>query len=436
MAYIIHSVVAEGLSNRPHLEIVFHRHVNFLIGRNGTGKTTVMRALYAALSLNIAALERSQFTRLLVSFKDIRQNETPQLEIVKEQPWSLQIRFRESADNPFVGVSTESEITSQLSGLLSIASSSYPPKRDRTSRGGWVASVDALRFHLTESLSFSWLPLLRSLSGEERPRQGLFGEKNVDPIAERLDQLNAQITSFLSQLDFRIYAENQQFQRRVFSSLLEGHAPFPTAEDLAKANTELQVTEMFKQIGFFDQEIGDKISTFFASANDAVRSIDDDEGIIVDSDAINKIITIVQLNHLADILSKYVQFQQERDKILMPRTLFLDTMNSMLFKKIVDFDTRNSTVVYFGDERVQGTVSELSSGERQLYLLMGEVMSRSGDRHVFLADEPELSLHVDWQVQLVDNLLGLNPTAQIIFATHSPDIVAGYQDNTFDFEKL
>ena len=54
---------------------------------------------------------------------------------------------------------------------------------------------------------------------------------------------------------------------------------------------------------------------------------------------------------------------------------------------------------------------------------------------IYIADEPELSLHVNWQVVLVDNLREMNPASQIIVATHSPDIVSHYARNVHDMEK-
>jgi len=46
-----------------------------------------------------------------------------------------------------------------------------------------------------------------------------------------------------------------------------------------------------------------------------------------------------------------------------------------------------------------------------------------------MIDEPELSLHVDWQRRLVENMTLLNPSAQYIFATHSPEIMADVDDS-------
>ena len=43
--------------------------------------------------------------------------------------------------------------------------------------------------------------------------------------------------------------------------------------------------------------------------------------------------------------------------------------------------------------------------------------------YVLLMDEPEVSLHVDWQEQLIDLILQLNPNVQIILTTHSPAVI-------------
>lgn len=71
-------------------------------------------------------------------------------------------------------------------------------------------------------------------------------------------------------------------------------------------------------------------------------------------------------------------------------------------------------------------VRSLSSGEKHiLRLLLGAF--RAGDS-TFIIDEPELSLHVGWQEQLVHMLREMNPKAQVIMATHSPEIVRSAEE--------
>jgi predicted ATP-dependent endonuclease of OLD family len=47
---------------------------------------------------------------------------------------------------------------------------------------------------------------------------------------------------------------------------------------------------------------------------------------------------------------------------------------------------------------------------------------------VIFIDEPELSLHPDWQRLLMPTLLEIAPTNQFFIATHSPFIYAKYPD--------
>lgn len=73
----------------------------------------------------------------------------------------------------------------------------------------------------------------------------------------------------------------------------------------------------------------------------------------------------------------------------------------------------------------------LSSGERQIVcMLFAAADSQLGD--VVLIDEPELSLHVDWQRKLLQKMneqLGLR---QMIVCTHSPEVGADFLDNMIE----
>ena len=51
---------------------------------------------------------------------------------------------------------------------------------------------------------------------------------------------------------------------------------------------------------------------------------------------------------------------------------------------------------------------------------------------VYIADEPELSLHISWQEKLLESLVSLDGKIQVIVATHSPDIVGKFEDNIID----
>jgi len=52
-------------------------------------------------------------------------------------------------------------------------------------------------------------------------------------------------------------------------------------------------------------------------------------------------------------------------------------------------------------------------------------------------DEPEISLHVEWQHRLLELISDLNPTVQIILTTHSPAVImSGWSDRVTDVEDI
>ncbi len=66
---------------------------------------------------------------------------------------------------------------------------------------------------------------------------------------------------------------------------------------------------------------------------------------------------------------------------------------------------------------------QLSSGEKQMLAILLTVLVEDEQPYVLFMDEPEVSLHIEWQKQLIDLCLELNPNVQIILTTHSPAVV-------------
>jgi predicted ATP-binding protein involved in virulence len=141
------------------------------------------------------------------------------------------------------------------------------------------------------------------------------------------------------------------------------------------------------------------------------------------------------MRRLSMLEQQWRQAIDDQKKIQKPIEDFLAAINRLLKRKKLKLDNSNQLVVDIGN---RGTLNleELSSGEKQLAILLGETLLQQGATSVYLADEPELSLHVSWQEQLVSSLRGLNPNAQLIFATHSPDIVSEYGSRVIEMEKV
>ena len=80
---------------------------------------------------------------------------------------------------------------------------------------------------------------------------------------------------------------------------------------------------------------------------------------------------------------------------------------------------------------------QLSSGEKQILIILLTVLVEDNQPYVLFMDEPEVSLHLDWQKRLVDLCLELNPNVQIILTTHSPAIVMnGWVDSVTEVSDI
>ena len=88
----------------------------------------------------------------------------------------------------------------------------------------------------------------------------------------------------------------------------------------------------------------------------------------------------------------------------------------------------------FNDEYID--IQDLSSGERQLIYIFLKLVN-SSRKTIFLMDEPEISLHLEWQEKLISEIMKLSPDCQLIIVTHSPAIVMnGWMDSYIDIDDI
>ena len=83
------------------------------------------------------------------------------------------------------------------------------------------------------------------------------------------------------------------------------------------------------------------------------------------------------------------------------------------------------------------TPYQLSSGEKQMLVILLTVLVENEQPYVLFMDEPEVSLHIEWQKRLIDLCLELNPNVQIILTTHSPAVVMnGWTDRVTEVSEI
>jgi hypothetical protein len=129
-----------------------------------------------------------------------------------------------------------------------------------------------------------------------------------------------------------------------------------------------------------------------------------------------------QLRSVVDSLSIV---EEQVEAAMTPRNKLQALVNRLFTNKSITFGEGQVGVTTAGDVSIP--LAALSSGEKQLLRLLLETLRNH--RNPTIIDEPELSLHVDWQHELIEDLRDLKPDSQLLVATHSPEIMARVPDD-------
>ena len=126
----------------------------------------------------------------------------------------------------------------------------------------------------------------------------------------------------------------------------------------------------------------------------------------------------------------------EAQRLSAPKKLFQDLIDKLFSetgKKII----RTENEIRFSQMGETLVPYQLSSGEKQMLAILLTVLIEDQKTYVLFMDEPEVSLHVEWQEQLIDLILQLNPNVQIILTTHSPAVIMnGWMDHVTEVSDI
>ena len=129
--------------------------------------------------------------------------------------------------------------------------------------------------------------------------------------------------------------------------------------------------------------------------------------------------------------------KQELDKINERKNLFISLVNECFAETGKVLSNDFTKLVFLKDNAIGIYPKELSSGEKQLLIILLTVLLERGEEYILMLDEPEISMHISWQYKLIDMILQLNPNVQILLTTHSPMIFSdGWGDKAIRMEDI
>lgn len=397
----------------------FHEHINIFIGSNGSSKTTFLNLIEAALVCDINTFSNIEFESICIIFNCTY---TYELTITRKHTDELPVVTYRFDDN------TEYEIIC-----------SEMPFRTY----GRLKNRDVyinLKNKLSEIIKFSWLSINRDNIEIERGRDYVDKIKNMVDL--KMQELTKSLLVYQLQLESEANKDAVKFKEEVLSLMLYNETfdkydqnNISRFESTDTTSMQRDLFNAFKKLGIV-QDKSEFIRNHIKKIREVISRLSKSTSISFEDvfilSLINRTISIIEIskeheNNTTNIFAPMENFWKCLEKF-MPNKKFLlnESGNSNLIIELTEGNTDK--------QRIQ--LSSLSSGEKQLFILLSEALLQKKSSHLFIADEPELSLHIEWQRKILNALLELNPNAQIIVATHSPEIAGNFPENITNMKMI
>ena len=127
-------------------------------------------------------------------------------------------------------------------------------------------------------------------------------------------------------------------------------------------------------------------------------------------------------NKMIELLNGTEEQRSQASSLSAPKRKFQDLIDELFSYTRKKIDRKSNDIVFYQDEEKLSPY-KLSSGEKQMLVILLTVLVRDGDHCVLFMDEPEASLHIEWQQKLIGMIRELNPNLQLILTTHSPAVI-------------
>ncbi|WP_175796080.1 AAA family ATPase [Burkholderia anthina] len=430
MENYIASAVITGLWGRENerLNFKFNEKFNFIIGRNGTGKTTVINLLAAALTADFERLDKIQFSEVLIVLRPKSGRHRPSIQVLKTlKPnlpyFDITYKIKDSANSEAKTFDLDAfEEERVYRGLPSRA------MRERYYRERFIF----VQRHLESFVRVNWLSVHRQINevADLRPEE----RRTMPPIDQKLAAMNNQLVRYFSRIATSYAEETLNFQRASFLSLIS----LSNDTDLRSFVGSMNIDEEKKSLASILDLLGISSRQYSRLLDQVANKFEGAREPFIKSESITiqQLLAIFNSYKAHSLVQAYEDLQKRKSKIFATIDIFLSVLNGLLApRKTASLSEQNELVIKNKDGApIQ--IEDLSSGEKQLLIILGQALLQESAPVIYIADEPELSLHVDWQEKITSSISEINPNAQIIFATHSPDIVGPNSDSIIDMEQV
>ena len=391
---MIQKLEVKRLNNRDDgdHDLSFHHDLNIFTGANGSGKTTLLKLIWYLISGNLERI----LPEIPFDFVSI-----------ETDLFSLDITCLDSGEVRFF--SKKNTFSKSVDFTVPV-----DPETGNLGRRDYVEKLHKLNVDIAKVMKSSlFFPTFRRIEG---------GFSGISEDAD-IDLRNYQSRRAMLERPYRI-KEMLQVQEAIsdFSTMV---SVFDDEFYNHKFIASISTRDIQKLVDQKHSVISDELNKRRRNSSDQITQK------IRDYSSKGKRTDIQDLQEakflLDDIQKRLEKIDKEEETLFQPISVLSKYVNDF-FKDYGILINENITLGY-DTEAISHAISsdKLSAGEKQMLSFLC-YNAFSEETFIFI-DEPELSLHIDWQRLLSPTLLKQGTSNQFFIATHSPFIYAAYPQN-------
>ena len=391
MSHIV-SFKVNGLAGRKEpLELELNRDTNIFFGLNGSGKTSLLKILHAAMANETDLLVTVPFESAEVKIYSINYKKVFTRTIEKKSSVRRSVsNFRSLAHREV-----------RLEGELMIVD------EPRSDNWRWDCSPKTPSGAISSRWRHQYLPTSR-LHLSDEPIASTLGFERIGPswlTEDKLDVLFARSVERLwGSYSAHVLGDVRKAQEQGLANILRAVLS-PESTSGRRGRSKLTPTAAFERVQSFLNRQG-STSILGKRANFERRYVENAT--------------------LQDVVHDIDQVEDKIKEAMTARDTLEELITKMfLANKEIRFTDQAIEVSTPSGEKIG--LASLSSGEKHLLRILVQLLLV--EENSMMIDEPEISMHIDWQKVLINSMRSLNPDAQLIFATHSPEIMADIPDD-------
>lgn len=428
----IETLQVKGLYGHYDKTIRFKKDCTLLVGINGAGKTTILKIIYWLLKPSIPELGSTRFDTIKMVFYH---------QGVKHVILCEQVD-RKLTYKLTVGDKVLEPLVAPLIHDPSVLNSDYR-RRESIKRNYEHLSPESKELETWDTIRSIPDPVFLGIDRSPHVYERELGEmphkSRLSDQEKAINYSSRLLSNAFTQENANVLKLTERFKLKLmlyaFDSVIDvntafsGSSHLPSMQQIEKVETrvlELCNSDLLSR----EDVIG--VNKYFEQLKRIVKRDKNTK----ESD-INYLLNIKQFEKVKNILKDFEDFENQKNAETNKTDVFIQIMNDFLkdSNKALYFNPSTSNVEYrifneHGEIVEEGLdIHYLSSGEQQLLILFANIIFETPN-HIYIIDEPELSLHVKWLEMLYPHLEKVFPSEdQLIIATHSPILADKKRDN-------